>query len=318
MRYRKFILIWCLCVLIKSPSEGKAHGLPYAAVDSLTGTLDSVGSDSLNNLMTLWAEAFQDIYPNVTVQIEGKGSSTAPTALIEGTAQLGPMSRAMKSTEVDAFRARFGYDPHAITVALDTLALYVHRDNPLETLSMKELDAIYSSTFFRGANPISQWSALSLPAPWSVRKITLYGRNSASGTYGLFKNLVLRGGDFRQTVNEQPGSSAVVQAVGADLFGIGYSGIGYRSSGVKVLAISQGDQLPALPTLENCLNGQYPITRLLYIYVNKHPENGMDPVTREFIRFVLSVEGQKMVAQNGYYQLPHSVSNEQSNAISGN
>jgi phosphate transport system substrate-binding protein len=278
-----------------------------APVTILAGTLDSIGSDSLNNLMTYWAEAFRARHPNVIIQIEGKGSSTAPTALIEGTAQIGPMSRPMKDTEINAFRARFGYPPHAVSVALDTLAIYVHRDNPLQVISLEQLDGIFSRTGFSSSPPIDRWRDLSLTTPWAERRITLHGRNSASGTYGFFKTLVLRGGDFRPSMNEQPGSAAVVQAVASDILGIGFSGIGYRNAGVKVLAVSANGSQPALPTLRECLSGEYPIARLLFIYVNKDPVDGIDPITREFLHFVLSDEGQRIVEADGFYPLPADI-----------
>lgn len=285
----------------------EASPLVGMEVSELAGTLDSIGSDSLNNLMTYWAEAFRALHPNVTIQIEGKGSSTAPTALIEGTAQIGPMSRPMKATEINQFRARFGYDPHAVSVALDTLAIYVHRNNPLEAISLRDLDGIFSQNGFSGARSIERWSDMGIVSPWAQRKIALYGRNSASGTYGFFKNLVLRGGDFRPTMNEQPGSSAVVEGVATDILGIGFSGIGYRHSGVKLLPVSRDGEPPVLPTLEACLNGDYPIARLLYVYVNKSPTHGVDPIAREFLRFILSEAGQTIVEEDGYYPLPAEI-----------
>ena len=290
-----------------NPSAGSTPEDADTASSELAGTLDSIGSDSLNNLMTYWAEAFRALHPNVTLQIEGKGSSTAPTALIEGTAQIGPMSRLMKATEINQFRARFGYAPHAVSVALDTLAIYVHRHNPLEAISLRDLDGLFSQNGFSGNPAIERWADLGIVAPWASRHITLYGRNSASGTYGFFKSHVLKGGDFRPTMNEQPGSSAVVQAVATDILGIGFSGIGYRHSGVKLLPVSRDGEDPVFPTLDACLSGAYPIARLLYIYVNKDPNHGMDPLTREFLRFILSEAGQKIVEEDGYDPLPQEI-----------
>ena len=209
----------------------------YSPVSGVSGNLDSIGSDTLNNLMTLWAESFQAIYPNVHIQIEGKGSSTAPPALIEGTAQLGPMSRAMKPTEEDKFEERFGYKPTAIPVSIDALAVYVHKDNPLTHLTLEQVDSIFSNTFKRGGTALDTWGDLGLEDSWAQHGISAYGRNSASGTYGFFKGVALSKGDFRSTVKEQPGSSAVVQGISSDIYGIGYSGIGYRTSGVKVLGL---------------------------------------------------------------------------------
>ena len=283
----------------------------YTPVSGVSGNLDSIGSDTLNNLMTLWAESFQAIYPNVNIQIEGKGSSTAPPALIEGTAQLGPMSRAMKSSEVDKFEARFGYKPFQIGVALDALAVYVHKDNPVDGLSMKAVDGIFSSTLKKGGDPIETWGEAGLDGEWAPRSISTYGRNSASGTYGFFKKVALGGGDYKTSVKEQPGSSAVVQGISSDVYGIGYSGIGYRTSGVKLLSLSSGsDETMYEPTLENCLSGDYPLARLLYVYVNRNPVEPMDTLTKEFLKFVLSKQGQEIVVKDGYYPLPAEIAQQ--------
>ena len=282
----------------------------YTPVSGVSGNLDSIGSDTLNNLMTLWAESFQAIYPNVHVQIEGKGSSTAPPALIEGTSQLGPMSRAMKSSEIDKFEARHGYKPFQIGVALDALAVFVHKDNPIDGLSLEQIDSIFSNTFKRGGSPIETWGQLGLEGDWASRSVSTYGRNSASGTYGFFKDEALLKGDFKASVKEQPGSSAVVQGIGSDLYGIGYSGIGYKTSGVKALALSVDGGPLAEPTLENCISGDYPLARLLYIYINKNPVEKLDTLTREFMKFILSRQGQEIVVKDGYYPLPASVAEQ--------
>ncbi len=212
---------------------------PYEKVSGVSGNLNSIGSDTLNNLMTLWAEGFRAIYPNVNIQIEGKGSSTAPPALIEGTAQLGPMSREMKAAEIDPFEKKYGHKPTEVKVAIDSLAVFVHKDNPIKGLSLDQLDNIFSSTNKRGGKPINTWGELGLKGEWANRPISLYGRNSASGTYGFFKEHALKNGDYRSSVKEQPGSSSVVQGVANDLGGIGYSGIGYKTSGVKARALAE-------------------------------------------------------------------------------
>jgi phosphate transport system substrate-binding protein len=287
----------------------------YTPVSGVTGNLDSIGSDTLNNLMTLWAESFQAIYPNVHIQIEGKGSSTAPPALIEGTAQLGPMSRKMKNTEIDKFEERFGYKPFLVGVGLDALAVYVHKDNPIEALSLQQVDGIFSSTLKRGGDPIETWGQLGLEGEWAPRSISAYGRNSASGTYGFFKNIALGGGDFKSSVKEQPGSSAVVQGISSDIYGIGYSGIGYRTSGVKMLSISNSGDAFFPPTLENCVSGDYPLARLLLVYINRNPVEELDTLTKEFLKFVLSKQGQEIVVKDGYYPLPAVIAKQTIEAL---
>lgn len=284
---------------------------PYTPVSGVLGNLNSIGSDTLNNLMTFWAEGFRAVYPNVNIQIEGKGSSTAPPALIAGTAQLGPMSRAMRGSEIDAFEKKFGYKPMQIKVSIDALAVYIHKDNPLKNLSLQQLDSIFSSTYRLGGQPITTWGQVGLTGKFAGRTISLFGRNSASGTYGFYKDVALGGGDYSPHVKEQPGSSAVVQGVATDIYAIGYSGIGYKTAGVNAIAISAKPGAKAFePTPENSLSGNYPLARFLYIYVNKDPKKPMDKLTKEFLNFVLSRQGQEVVVKDGYFPMPASLCEE--------
>lgn len=304
--------IFALAILVCSSNLFAATpldtGLPaYQPVSGVTGNLNSIGSDTLNNLMTYWAEGFKALYPNVNIQIEGKGSSTAPPALVTGTAQLGPMSRSMKPTEIDAFEKKFGYKPTEVKVALDALAVFVHKDNPIQGLTLTQVDSIFSTTRKQGGPEITTWGDLGLTGTWKTKPISLYGRNSASGTYGFFKETVLNKGDFKASVKEQPGSSAVVQGVASDLGSIGYSGIGYKTSGVKVVPLGEAAGAYSEPTLENALSKKYPLARFLYIYVNKKPGTSLDPLTREFLKFVQSKQGQQIVVKDGYFPLPAQV-----------
>ncbi len=285
---------------------------PYQKVSGVAGNLNSIGSDTLNNLMTYWAESFRKIYPNVRIQIEGKGSSTAPPALISGTAQLGPMSRRMKNSEIDAFEKKYGFKPTTIGVALDSLAVFVNKDNPIEKLSLVQLDGIFSKTRKSGSPAITTWGQLGVTGPLANRPISLYGRNSASGTYGYFKKYALFKGDFKDTVKEQPGSASVVMGVTGDPAGIGYSGVGYLTSGVKALALSKKDGAPAYPpTYDNVLAGKYPLARMLYINVVKEPGKPLPKLIAEFLKFVLSREGQEIVVKDGYMPLPARVAEKQ-------
>ena len=279
----------------------------YERTSGVSGNINSIGSDTLNNLMTLWAESFRAVYPNVNIQIEGKGSSTAPPALIEGTAQLGPMSREMKSSELDKFEQEFGYKPTPVKVAIDALAVFVHKDNPIEGLTLEQVDSIFSSTYKRGGTDIGVWGDTGLDGGWAARPVSLYGRNSASGTYGFFKSVALKKGDYKDTVKEQPGSSSVVQGVASDLGGVGYSGIGYKTSSVRALPLADQGAMYE-PSLENCLSGDYPLARFLYIYVNKKPGAELDKLTFEFLNFINSKAGQEIVVKDGYYPLPGVVS----------
>jgi phosphate transport system substrate-binding protein len=282
----------------------------YEPVSGVSGNLNSIGSDTLNNLMTLWAEGFRTFYPNVQIEIQGAGSGTAPPALIEGTAQFGPMSRAMRGTEIEAFEARYGYPPIPIRGAIDALAVFVHKDNPIECLSLQQVDAIFSSTRNGGADAaINTWGDVGLSGEWANRPIALYGRNSASGTYGYFKEVALFDGDFRAEVREQPGSSTVIQGVASDIGGIGYSGVGYGTADVRAVPLSHdGDCFPA--TGEAAAAGDYPLARFLYIYVNKNPNEDLEPLRGEFIRFVYSQEGQEAVTRAGFFPLVKPVADQ--------
>lgn len=284
----------------------------YQPTSGVSGTLKSIGSDTLNNLMTLWAEGFNQIYPNVRIEIEGKGSSTAPPALVAGTAQFGPMSRVMNQREIDSFQTRYGYPPSAIRGAVDALAVYVHKDNPIAGMSLQQVDAIFSKTRRGGATaPINTWGQLGLTGEWANRPISLYGRNSASGTYGYFKEVGLFNGDYRDEVKEQPGSSTVVQGVASDRYGIGYSGIGYKTADVRSVPISARQGAQAFDaTAENAYAGDYPISRFLYIYVNVNPAQPLDPLRREFIRYVYSRQGQEATIRDGYFPVPAAVAQE--------
>jgi phosphate transport system substrate-binding protein len=286
---------------------------PYKPSSGVSGTIKSVGSDTMNNLMTLWAEDFRKHYPNVQVEIEGKGSSTAPPALIEGTATFGPMSRTMKNEEIDQFEAKYGYKPLGLRTSIDMLAVYVHKDNPIASLSLQQIDAIFSKTRKGGATEdITTWGQLGLTGEWADKPISLYGRNSASGTYGYFKEHALSKGDYKDSVKEQPGSSSVVQGVASDRYGIGYSGIGYMTADVKavpVKATADGEAIAATP--EFAYTGKYPLARYLYIYVNQKPGTELDPLRREFIRFVFSQDGQASVIKDGYFPVNAKVVGEE-------
>ena len=282
---------------------------PYArAAGEVSGSLKSVGSDTMNNLVALWAEGFKKFYPNVREGIEGKGSASAPPALMEGTCSFGPMSRDWKPSEIDAFEERHGYPPTVVPVAIDMLVIFVHRDNPLASLSLEQIDAMFSRNRKGGlTDDIRTWGDLGLTGEWQDKPISLYGRNASSGTYGFFKEVALFKGDFKTTVKEQPGSSAVVQSVASDRYGVGYSGVGYRTADVRAvpIRIRSGEPIPAEPL--RAYSGEYPLTRFLLLSVNHRPGSGLDPLRREFLRYVLSGTGQHEVTKDGYLPVTPAV-----------
>lgn len=306
-----------ICLVLVAQPVGAAlmvdKKLPaYKATSGVSGNVKSVGSDTLNNLMTLWAEGFRRSYPDVKIEIEGKGSSTAPPALIAGTSNFGPMSRAMKSKEMDAFEKKFGYKPGRIRVAVDALAVFTNKDNPLKCLSLPQVDAIFSKTRKGGMkSDVATWGDVGLKSMWASKPISVYGRNSASGTYGYFKKVALYKGDYKDSVKEQPGSSAVVQGVASDKFAIGYSGIGYKTADVIALPVSKktGGKCYG-PEAKNAYSGNYPIARFLYIYVNKNPNQALDPLRAQFVKYIFSKEGQQAVIKAGFFPVNSAIAKQ--------
>ncbi len=282
----------------------------YKPVEGITGTVRSMGSDTMNNLMTLWGEEMRRFYPSIKPEVEGKGSSTAPPALIEGQAQFGAMSRAMKATEIDKFEEEFGYKPTPLRVAVDCIGIFVHKDCPLDEISLEQVRRVFSVE-----GPDMTWGDLGVTdASWVNQRVSVFGRNSSSGTYGFFKQIALGNADFKPTVKEQPGSSSVVQGIAEDRFAMGYSGIGYKTAGVKALNLSdQWDAYPPEP--EFAYSGEYPLARFLYIYVNYDRREGLDPLRREFIKMVFSQRGQEAVVKDGYYPVGAAIARDDLMAV---
>lgn len=313
-----FVLVGLLCFATSAVAVDLDPKLPaYSKVSGISGNLKSIGSDTLNNLMTFWSEGFRSQYPAVKIEIEGKGSSTAPPALIEGTAQFGPMSREMKSKEIEAFEKKYGYKPSRIRTAVDSLAVFVHKDNPISSLTLQQVDAIFSKNRKGGyPNDIVTWGDLGLSGEWKDKPISLYGRNSASGTYGYFKEVALFHGDYKDSVKEQPGSSAVVQGVATDKYGIGYSGVGYKTADVRIAPLASAEGKKAFDAnAENAYSGDYPLARFLYIYLNRNPNQALDPLRAEFIKFVFSKEGQQIVIKDGFYPVTYNLAQEDMKAL---
>ena len=281
----------------------------YQPAQGVTGSIKSVGSDTMNNMMALWGEGFKAVYPSVQIEIEGKGSGTAPPALVAGTSTFGPMSRAMKSKEADVFEQQFGYKPTQLQTSIDMLAVFVHKDNPIEGMTLTQLDGVFGSTFLRGGKDITTWGQAGMTGDWESAPIKIYGRDSSSGTHGFFKKAIcLKGGDFKASINEQPGSSAVVSSVGKELHAIGYSGIGYKTPDTRVVALAaddEGDFVPA--TEDNAYSGKYPLSRFLYLSVNYKPGSQLDPLRAEFVKFIFSKQGQEAVVKDGYYPVPAAI-----------
>ncbi|WOJ96030.1 phosphate ABC transporter substrate-binding protein [Congregibacter brevis] len=264
--------------------------------EPLTGKLVSTGSDTMGSLTSIWAELVTAQHPRLSVQVRAIGSGAAPTALVQGTADIGPMSRPMSPEEINAFARKYGYAPTAVPVAQDALAVFVHRENPLDSITTAQLDAVFSGTRRCGyEKPIRAWGDLALSAPWSQRVISVYGRSAASGTYSVFRSQVLCAGDFAVYLNRLVGSSAVVRAVAMDDHGIGYASAGYLNASVKRLRVIQSGSVD-----------EAKLSRRLFVYINRPPNKPVDTLTAAFLEVAFSIEGQREVARLGYDALTAS------------
>lgn len=298
-RFTFFVLSYCITHTVVWAAE-----LEYTRVAGLSGKAIAVGSDTMANMMSYWAEEFEFLYPHINIEVDATGSSAAPPALAQGVATIGAMSRELRLSEIRLFEKTYGYPPTVIKVALDAIAIFVKRTNSLDGLTKKQIDAIFSQTrFCGGAENITTWGQLSINGTSSNERITLYGRNSVSGTYGYFKNSVLCNGDFKSSVRELPGSASVVLSVASDKHAIGYAAIGYKTAGVKPLSIAVTSQEFVPLNIQTVRSGAYPLSRYLYVIVNKPPEKALPKLEFEFLRFILSKQGQEMVKRDGYFPI---------------
>jgi phosphate transport system substrate-binding protein len=289
----------------------------YRPLETLSGHLKSVGSDTLGHEMEAWAKGFEKLYPDVKVEIEAAGSATAPLALLEGRSQFGPMSRPMTAEETAAFQDKYGYKISGFRVAVDALAVYVNKANPVACLTLPQLSGIFSSNRKTpGTSDVRTWGDLGLTSEWARQPITLYTRNTLSGTYEYFRETALYGGDYKPEIKQQSGSEAVVQAVAADKFGIGYSGIGYKNEGVRAVPLASfygGTCYEA--SAEATLSGKYPIARYLYVYVNRKPGQPLDALRAEFVKYVLSKDGQEQTERSGFFPITNEIRESDMNKL---
>jgi phosphate transport system substrate-binding protein len=290
-------------VVVKSALDAR-----YQPQATLTGRLRSIGSDTMDLLVARWEEIFTQYHPGLKIVHEGRGSSTATPSLMEGQSDFGPMSRAMQEPEIARFRERFGYAPTEVRVAIDALGLYLHPSNPATQtgLTLEQVDAIFSATRKRGGTErLSTWGQLGIGGAWANAPINAYGRNKASGTYGFFRDSALAKGEFGEWVREQPGSAQVVEQVAADKFGIGYSGVGYKTPEVALAPMTKAvGEDPVEASEATALSGEYPLARPLYLAFNRDPAAPLSNLQREFLTFVLGPIGQEVVKREGYYPLP--------------
>jgi phosphate transport system substrate-binding protein len=308
------------CIPIEQSGSGRATpgtrvaasdplaGLPvYRSSRPVAGRIRSTGSDTMDLLVAKWEADFKAMNPELRVVHEGRGSSTAIPALLEGRAEIGPMSRAPLPAEEQRFQQQKGYAPTVVRVATDALAIYVHPDNPLAQsgLTLAQLDAIFSSGRKRGhPKEVTTWGDLGLTGEWATRPISLYSRNRASGTFGWFRDTVLQKGDFKVNARELQGSADVVAAVASDRAGIGYSGYGYKSALVAAVPVFPENQgVPVAPSADTAMSGAYPLARPLFLALDVPTGQPMPTAVREFVTFVLSRQGAQIVLTEGYFPL---------------
>ena len=312
MLYRTIIPLG-VALALAFPAEAQVKPLldpkiiPYQLAASMSGSLSVAGSETMKPLTEAWARDLRQLYPGLTVKVESGGSETGLAAVLEGKAQIAAMSRRITQQEIVEFKREFGYEPTEVPVAVDALAVFVHKDNPIEGLSLPQLDAMFSKERRRGLPySIDTWgAALVLEEGWSDAPVHLYGRNANSGTASFFKEHVLNGAALKNTMTVSAGSASVVVELMKDRFGIGFSGIGYQISGIRPvpLASVQGGRY-IQPSFQTAMDGSYPLRRNLYLYVNKPPKIAASPPLTEYVKLALSQQGQQIVITQGYYPLP--------------
>lgn len=312
MMPRAVITVLAMGLFAAPAARALDQDLPsYRVVPGVSGQLKSIGSDTLKNEMAGWAKGFMALYSDVKIDVEAQGSATAPPALLMGASQLGPMSRLMSAEELNEFEGKYHYQPTSFRVAIDALAVYVNKANPIACLSLPQLNEIFSSTrWITDGDDIKTWGQAGGAGEWATKSISLYGRNNLSGTYEFFREQVLYGGDYKMEVKAQRDSEAVVRAVAEDTAAIGYSGIGYRTEGVRAVPLASGGGCYDT-SAQSTLSGSYPIARYLYIYLNKKPDEELDPPRREFVKFILSKDGQAIAETGGFYPITNKIREEE-------
>jgi len=317
------------CVLAEqanalAQSNSDSNFEQYQPAPGIGGRITIAGSDTMQPLMVKLAASFTAFQPKAKFGVEGTGSSQAIREFIlslslqrrgdkargkgtDGTSSTSLLasSRPLTDQEIKGFVSHHGYEPISIPIAMDAVAMYVHNDNPIGQLNLEQVDGMFSSTVKRAKGEhLSTWGQVGLKDYWSGQPIHLYGRNKTSGTREFFRHVALVDGELHEDVQEQPGSASEILAIAQDPFAIGYAGVGFHSSMVRIIPLASGATDPAiLPNAETVSNGQYPLARPLYLYVNKNPDGKLDPVVGEFLKFVNSRQGQETVARANFYPL---------------
>lgn len=272
---------------------------PYESVGGLTGEITSIGDSTTTNLVARIAAEFRRMYPDVMLEVTASPISIGPSALLEGRADLVPMSRPLTPEEVESFTKKYGYPPTEIKVAADALAIYVEKGNPVPGLTLGQLDGIFSQTQRRSGSSIGTWGQAGLTGEWADRRITLYGYGPEDGAHQIFQQQVLDGGAFRLSLRVEGGGSSIVQGVAADPGAIGFASVFFACKRVRVVELAGADGRLYAPTEENVRSRRYPLIRFLYVCVNKPQLQRLGGPAAEFLRFLLSRDGQQIVAAGG-------------------
>jgi phosphate transport system substrate-binding protein len=301
-------------VLCTSPAMAEYDVFPtldpniphYTPQDHPSGKVKIIGSTTMKGFLKEWKEKLEILHPDLKIELETEGSNTGVEPLFSENTTIAAMSRPMKAAEIQKFTKQVGYPPTAVPVAVDALAVFVHKDNPLDHMTFQQLAAVFTSEKGQAASEsIDQWGKFGLTGRWKDAPINVHGRDSKSGTAQFFKEWVLKGGKDKETITVEAGAASVVYEVMNDPYAIGYSGIGYRTESVKPLkiALREGEDFIE-PTFESATDGSYPLRRLLYLYVNQPPQARHSPLLSELIRFAVSLEGQKIVVKSGFFPPP--------------
>jgi phosphate transport system substrate-binding protein len=302
-------LVWVCCSLpwalhAQARLQADAALPDYRRGGAVSGKINSVGSSTLTQLINRWADELRRIHPGLEFEVTGGGSGSAPPALLEGRADIAPMSRPMNAAEIATFRGKFGAEPTRITVGLDALAVFVNKNNPLKQISLQQLDALFSLTRKRGGTEIKTWGQLGLTGQWADQPIRIYGPQSTQGMHSLFRADVLQGGEYRYDMRTEPVASGIAQSVGADDYAIGFASHVFTSARARALAVSaEPGGTPVQPTQLTAADGSYPLARGLYIYVLRKPGTPLSPALATFIQYVCSRQGQEGAAELGMYPL---------------
>jgi phosphate transport system substrate-binding protein len=296
----------------------------YTAPANLSGNMVIAGSDTMQPLMLKLATAFRQVHRSAKVGVQGGGTEKALMQFLIGQAQIRrgdgyysghqissdvsllASSRRLTEEEFKDFRSRYGYDVTEIPIAMDAVAIYVNRENPIHGLTLEQVDAIFGADRKRGVQEdIATWEQLGLKERWAQQPIHLYGRDKQSGTRSFFKHAALLDGDLKGTIREEPGSATEILAISRDALALGYAGIEFQTSMVRAVPLAEKAGMPFVaPSAESAASGAYPLGRPLYLYVKKDPQEALAPVILEFLKFVNSREGQRTVAKAGAYPLP--------------